>query len=122
MTTAQNAKLAANPALAETVLSPREYRVGQRFAGVARMNYGKAIERMVREEIFSDPLLDQLFNPAGIGARGPDVLGKGPTAGLMFDITTSHPRTIAEHLARPYGQDLVIITYDRPTSFVVFPP
>jgi hypothetical protein len=85
------------------------------------MQYGHAVERMVRAEIRRDAMLEALFDPAGIGRRGPDIAGKRMFASLRFEITTSNPRTIAEHLARPYGENLIIITYERPVDLVVLP-
>jgi hypothetical protein len=88
---------------------------------VAPMFYGEAVHQMVAREIGRNTLLGTLFDPVGIGRRGPDILGVGPAAGLRFDITTTNPGTMAEHLARPYGQNLILITYERPPGFTVFP-
>ena len=114
-----NARLAADPTLAKAVLSRPEYLATT--PRVARMSYGKAVEEMVAREIRTDPLLRQIFNPSGIGARGPDILGVGGAQGLRFEVTTSNIETIQRHLSRPYGQNLIIITYDRPPNFTVFP-
>jgi hypothetical protein len=121
LVTLQNAQLGANLALAQGVLSPAQYRAGQSGPDIAPMFYGTAVERLARQKILADPLLRQLFNPVGIGGRGADILGVGPAQGLIFDITTSNPGTIAVHQARLYGQNLIIITYDRPAGFTVFP-
>jgi hypothetical protein len=81
------------------------------------MNYGKIVERMVASEVQSDALLRGLFSPAGVGRTGPDFLGQGPANGQLLDITTANPMTIRKHLARPYGEDLTVITYERPAGF-----
>jgi hypothetical protein len=122
VTTQVNAGLAADLSQARRVLRPRELAAAQARPDVGRLFYGKAVERLVAERIFQDPLHSTILDPAGIGRRGPDVLGIGPARGLRFDITTSSPRAIAAHLARPYSQNLIIITYDRPATFTVFPP
>jgi hypothetical protein len=121
LVTQQNAQLGANLALAQGFLTQPEYIFGQSSRAGGWLGYGKAVERMVAGEISTDPLLSQLFNPAGVGARGPEILGVGSAQGLIFDITTSNPQTIGAHLDRPYGQNLIIITYDRPPNFTVFP-
>jgi hypothetical protein len=122
ITTAQNAELAANPALARTVLSPAEYAAGQRSVPVARMQYGNAVERIAAEEIRQSPALHgQLFEHAG-GPSRPDFTGvpSGPAAGMNFDITT--PAQVNAHLARPgYGPGLNVVTYQRPPLFRLFP-
>lgn len=116
-----NAALAADLSSARGFLSPPEYRAGQRYSGIATMQYGHALERMVGERIVSNPSLDALFTPRGIGGRGPDIVGKGAFRGLQFDITTTNPRTIMEHLGRPYGKEIMIITYERPSDFLLLP-
>jgi hypothetical protein len=120
-TTAQNAELAANPALARTALSPAEYAAGQRSVPVARMQYGNAVERLTADEIRRFPLHRQLFDRAG-GPSRPDFTGApgGPAAGMNFDITT--PGQVGAHLARPgYGPGLNVVTYQRPPLFRLFP-
>jgi hypothetical protein len=118
MTTQQADRLAANPSLAKTVLSPAEYRAAQASAKVAPMNYGKAVERMVGQAV-DDPLHSQILRWNG-GRRGPDFSGVGPgNAGRTFDITT--PRGIPSHVARPYGGLLEFATYTRPPGFSVLP-
>jgi hypothetical protein len=120
ITTAQNARLAANPALARTVLSPAEYAAGRGSVEVARMQYGNAVERLAAREISDSPLLSRLFERFG-GPNSPDFVGRG--APLMwaetFDITTV--QAVARHLTRPYGPGLNVVTYQRPPLFGVFP-
>jgi RHS repeat-associated protein len=120
--TQEAAQLAADLERARLVLSRPELQAARLRPDVARLSYGKAVERLVSRKIRGDPLLRTLFDPAGIGRRGPDILGIGPAHGLRFDITTASPRAVAAHLARPYGQNLIIITYERPSTFTVFPP
>src|SRR6266404_4928752 len=55
------AKLAANPALAKTVLSPAEYWLAQRWSFFAKMKYGKAIEKLAAQDIEKTPGLKSLF-------------------------------------------------------------
>jgi hypothetical protein len=85
---------------------------------VARMNYGKAVERLVAERINQSPALRRVFARAG-GAGQPDFVGRGPIKGVNFDVTTQ--AAIAEHLTRPYGPGLQVATYARPYAFRVFP-
>jgi RHS repeat-associated protein len=122
LTAQESTKLAEDLSRALTVLQPRELAAAQARPDVARLFYGKAVERLVARGIRRDPLLRTLFDPSGIGRRGPDVFGIGSAQGLRYDITTANPRAIAEHLRRPYGRGLIIITYERPVDFVVFPP
>jgi RHS repeat-associated protein len=121
ITTTHADVLAANPALAQTVLSPAEYAAGQTSTRVAVLNYGKAAERLPAQEIAQTPLHRQLFDYVG-GPNQPDFTGVpgGPAAGMNFDITT--PGQIAAHLARPgYGPGLNVVTYQRPVPFKLFP-
>jgi len=118
ITTAQNAKLAANPALARTVLSPAEYAAGEKAASVARLQWGNAVERLAAREIADSPQWRAMFRHVG-GPNRPDFVGVGRAAGMTFDITT--PGQVASHLARPYGSGMRIATYQRPMSFTVFP-
>ncbi len=120
--TNETASLAADFSRAKSVFRLREHLAGTVPSRLNPARFGQAVERLVGLEIRGDPLLRRLFDPAGISRRGPDIVGIGPFAGLTFDITTSSSRAIAQHLARPYGQNLIIITYDRPTTFTVFPP
>jgi RHS repeat-associated protein len=118
-TAAENARLAANPALAETVLSPAEYAAGQVNARVAPMAYGNALERMTAIRIRNSPLDSRVLVHVG-GPNNPDFIGLGPVAGSNFDITT--PGQVRAHLRRPgYGPGLNVITYQRPPGFRVLP-
>jgi RHS repeat-associated protein len=117
LTNSQNARLAGNLRLAEFYLTEEELISSGLSIGHARMNYGKIVERMVASEVQSDALLRGLFSPAGVGRTGPDFLGQGPANGQLLDITTANPMTIRKHLARPYGEDLTVITYERPAGF-----
>ena len=120
ITTAQADALAANPSLARSVLSRREYLAGQTSESVARMQYGNAVERLVKIEIEKSPLHSKLFEHFG-GPNNPDFAGRG--AGLAwgeaFEITT--PQAVPRHLARPYGPGLNVVTYQRPPLFRLFP-
>lgn len=119
ITNAQNARLASDPAIARGVLSPSEYQAGQRSAGIARMQYGNAVERMAAAETRASPLHGQLFVHVG-GPSRPDFTGLGLAQGRNFDITT--PAAIGVHLARPgYGSGLNIVTYQAPDWFRLFP-
>ena len=120
ITTAQADALAANPSLARTVLSRREYLGAQRSEALARLQYGNAVERLVAEEIAGSPLHSRLFERFG-GPNNPDFSPRGVLRlfGEAFDITT--PGQIPEHLTRPYGPGLNFATYQRPPSFKLFP-
>jgi hypothetical protein len=79
------------------------------------MQYGNAVERLVALEIANDTRLARLYEHVGRKSN-PDFLGRGLFQGLKFDITT--PRQVHAHLNRPgYGQDLIIIIYERPAAF-----
>jgi RHS repeat-associated protein len=118
LTNAANTELGANPALAKNILSDAEYAVGQANVGVARMQYGNAVERIVGEKINNSWIDRLLFRPVG-GPSNPDFVGKGILKGMNFDITT--PGQVAAHLARPYGPGLNILTYIRSSTFSLFP-
>jgi hypothetical protein len=83
------------------------------------MQYGNALERLASAEVQSSPQYSSLLAHVG-GSRQPDFIGRGPAAGVNFDITT--PAQVGAHLARPgYGSGLNVITYQRPAGFGVFP-
>ena len=103
------------------MLSEPEYKAGQNSIGIARMQYGNAVERLVRDDLLRNPddtISPQLFKWVS-GPNNPDFIGVGSAAGQTFDITT--PGQIGAHLARPYGPGLQIMTYTRPQNFRVFP-
>ena len=114
------AKLAANPALAKTVLSRPEYWLAQRLPWFAKMKYGKAVEMLAARDIEKTPGLDSLFKHLG-GPMKPDFVGVGALEGMRFDITTV--AGAASHYGRPLyrGPGLTIITYERAATFTVFP-
>jgi hypothetical protein len=81
------------------------------------MSYGKAIEREVAATIDATPGLCNTFACLSRpGAAVPDFQSK--VTGATFDITTNTPRSFADHLARPYGNGLNILPYNRPQGFV----
>jgi hypothetical protein len=119
VTTTTNARLAANPALAQEVLSDAEYAAGQASKRVAPMQYGNALERMVAERVQESRILGRLYEHVG-GPSKPDFIGRGIFKGLNLDITT--PGSVRAHLARPgYGAGLLISKYQRPAGFSLFP-
>lgn len=120
MTNTANDMLKADPTIAKTVLSQAEYAAGQAKSSVAKMNWGKAVERLVANQIEkSKELHQQILKHVG-GPKKPDFIGKGPALGKNFDITT--PAAVTKHLRRPlYGNGLNVVTYIRPPTFVVFP-
>gem|GEM_PF-2015691 len=121
--TQQNELLKGNLGSARAVFTLQEYRAGTVPSRLNAARYGQAVERLVAEQIRSDPLLSQGFDPIGIlRGRGPDIVGIGPFSGRNFEITVNSPRAIAEHLGRSYGQGLIVVTYQRPPGFSVFPP
>jgi hypothetical protein len=112
------ARLAANPSLARTVLSPKEYIAAQRSARVARMAYGNAVERLVAKDL-RDPLSKTLVRYTG-GPRGGNMPDFIDYTGQAIDITT--PAGIAGKAGRWYGgPGLLTPTYTRPAGFTVFP-
>jgi hypothetical protein len=114
-------QLAANPSLAQGVLTDAEYAASQQSAQVARMGYGNAVERLVAADIADpfDPVSRQLFLYTG-GPRGgsmPDFINL--LTGEPMDITT--PAGIAGKAGRWYGgPGLITPTYTRPAGFTVF--
>src|SRR5699024_2667327 len=108
-----NRNLASNLPAATTVLSDAEIIAAGASRGVARMQYGNAVERLVARENRADPLLRTLLKHTH--GPGPDFEGVGHLQGQIFDITT--PAQVPAHLARPYGQGLNVITYQRPAGF-----
>lgn len=120
ITTEQAERLAANPSLAATVLSPAAYRAGQTSSRVARMEYGHAIERLVAAQVERMPELDELFLHVG-GPGRPDFIGRGGYTGLNFDITTRAQFLANSKAGRAYAPGLIQPTYTRPGDFYVFP-
>ena len=109
---AANAQLSSDLTLAQNFLSPKEYAEFLKPRGYA-MNHGKAIENMVASDIANNPLSNSLFQRIG-GSYEPDFVGRANTIAdpFQFDITT--PRSVPEHLTRPYGPDTYMTTYTRP--------
>ena len=119
VTSRKAAELAANPSLARGVLTRPEYEAAQKSVGVARMQYGNAVERLAAKEIRTTPELRSIFEHVG-GPRKPDFIGKGAFERMNFDITT--PGQVQAHLNRPgYGPGLNVVTYERPAGFTLFP-
>ena len=119
LTNTANSKLAANPGVARSVLSLAEYKAGQNYPSVARLEYGNAVERMVASSIEESPLKFLFQSISGPGS--PDVIGKAVFKGLQFDITTNNPHSILAHIKRPYGNKVILILYTRASQFRVFP-
>jgi hypothetical protein len=81
---------------------------------LAKIAYGRALEKMVAEAIADNFALNQYFEYQG-GANNPDFVGKGPLEGLSFDITTESD--LQRHIdKRQYGENLVVHPYSRPKS------
>jgi len=114
-----NAQLAANPALARTVLSQEEYAAAQQSVGVAWLQYGNAVERRIRD-VVRDPSTqyNSMFKHVG-GPGKTDFIGVGRFEGLNWDITTNTTRQYLEHIGRSYHP--IVIPYTRPTKFTTFP-
>ena len=111
-------KLAANPALARRVLYRAEYKAGQCSAGVAKMHYGNAVERMVAKQIKEDADLSVMFKHWG-GPNQADFAAIGPWQGPVFDVSTAGGA--AAKGGRWYGQMIDSVVYQRPPTFTVFP-
>jgi hypothetical protein len=119
VTDVQNAALAANPRIAQTVLSPAEYAAASRRPWLARMQYGNAVERLVAQEVNQSSRTSTWLRHVG-GPNNPDFVGSGRLSGMNFDITTEAAREA--HYARPgYGYGLNVIPYERPATFSLFP-
>lgn len=112
LTTQTNSALRADLTLLDTVLSESEIAAAVN-PKLARVQYGNAVERLVKSRIESDPTLDSLYKHVG-RKNNPDFVGKGLFENQLFDITTARQAEV--HLVRPYGDGLKIITYDRPPS------
>ncbi|HJQ38909.1 MAG TPA: RHS repeat-associated core domain-containing protein [Thermoanaerobaculia bacterium] len=112
-----SAELAANPAMARRVLSRPEYEAAVVSERIAAAQYGNAVERLVTLHIESDPVLREVFEHVG-GPKNPDFTGFGRN----FDITTQTRTQLLRHMRRPgYGQNLIVVTYERPATFRTFP-
>jgi RHS repeat-associated protein len=112
-----NARLAANPALAQSVLSLNEYQAATRSANIARIQYGNAVERLVAKEIRESVELREVFRHVG-GPNNPDFVAFGQN----YDVTTGTMAQVYAHMRRPgYGPALGVVTYTRPPTFTTFP-
>jgi hypothetical protein len=112
-----SAELAENPALARSVLSRAEYESAVASGRIAAAQYGNAVERMVAARIADDPMLSQVIRHVG-GPYNPDFTAFGHN----FDLTTETHAQVMRHMKRPgYGDELIVVTYKRPTTFTTFP-
>ena len=112
-----SAQLSANPRLAMTVLSPREYAAAQRSARLAAAQYGNAIERLVAREVANDPQLASVIRHIG-GPNQPDFVAFGQN----YDLTTETATQVYGHMNRTrYGPGLGVVTYRRPSNLGTFP-
>lgn len=59
-----------------------------RSLAVAKLNWGKAVERLAAQEVRDSPSLRSMFRHVG-GPHRPDFVGVGNFEGMTFDITTS---------------------------------
>jgi hypothetical protein len=108
ITNSANKAVGASPETAARYLSKDEIQAGINHPGVARMNYGKSVERLVARNIEKSPIDNLLYKHVG-GPNNPDFVGRGILNGINFEITTK--AQVAKHLARPYGPNLQIATY-----------
>jgi hypothetical protein len=99
---------AASSLLAAGFLSVSEQTSGPAFNAA---NFGKALERAVAADVEANysNILRHVSEP---GKEGPDFVGVGAASGRTFDITTYLSQEA--HYARPYGENLELILYDRP--------
>ena len=91
------------------------------FPSVARMNFGKAVERLTAAAVENDPVLSKVVQHLG-GSYQPDFVGVASSVarGMNFDVTTV--RQVAAHLSRAgYGDGLNVLTYARDAAFKLFP-
>ncbi|MFB9687407.1 phage tail protein [Amycolatopsis plumensis] len=93
------------------LLSEKELRQQQVDFWRFRMHFGRAIEQAMILLIETDPKLNQLLKHVGGGGSPVDFIGIGPIEGHTFELTTDHPREIANHLSRLQVETL--ITYPR---------
>lgn len=111
-----NASFAANPAAAAARLTIKELTAVQANPNLTPMFYGTALERQVAITIQNTPGLADTFESLSRPGRAvPDF--RSTVTGATFDITTNTPKSFADHLARPYGNGLNLLPYDRPTGF-----
>ena len=114
----QSERLAANRLLAKGVLSAKEYRAARSSVEVARMQYGNAVERLMKQQIEADSELRSMFQHWG-GPKQPDFATIGRWQGVVFDVSTA--AGAANKGDRWYGQMIESIIYQRPSTFTVFP-
>jgi RHS repeat-associated protein len=118
----QTTRLANDPSLLRTALTPREYRAGFRLGYTPSASYGKALERLINQAIRNDPQLSPYFEytadprrHARAGEKRPDWVGRGPLEGMQFEVTTE--RDLTSHQARENALDNWIVrTYSRPPN------
>jgi hypothetical protein len=109
-----SAELAANPAVAELVLSePELAHFLNPKSDFYAASWGKAVERLTARQIRANPLSDSILQHIG-GPYEPDFVGRGGTFAqdYMFDVTTVQHEPA--HYGRWYGKDVYYIHYWRP--------
>lgn len=114
------ADLNANPGLARDLMSPGSYRHLVEGTNLADASYGKAVERLaaryVREDEHLSSILSHQSKPF---VSTPDFFGYEGYNLRLLDITT--PRSIPNHLSRPYGTATEYVTHPGLPSGLVFP-
>lgn len=114
------ADLAANPALARSLMSPGSYMHLVEGTKLAPASYGKAVERLSAQYVSADPVLSQVLSyQSRPFVATPDFLGYEGYGLRALDITTEASR--ASHLARPYGAYTEIVTHPGLPPNLVFP-
>jgi hypothetical protein len=75
--------------------------------------FGNAVERAVAAELSARPELARfLHTPQRSGQPTPDIAGPiGPVGSRNYDVTTGHPRAVAQHNRRPYAPFTRLVTY-----------
>lgn len=113
------ADLAANPALARTLMSRGSYEHLVEGTSLASASYGKAVERLTARYVRTDPELSQILSyQSRPFVSTPDFFGYEGQNLRLLDITTEASR--ASHLARPYGAYTEFATYPSLPSNLVF--
>lgn len=114
------ADLAANPRLAERVLSRLEYARLAEGGRTAAAQYGNAVERLTADYIVRDPALGNILRYQSRPFRStPDFFGFEGYNLRSLEITTA--RSTPAHTSRPYGAYTEIVTHPGLPPNLVFP-
>lgn len=114
------ADLAANPALARTLMSRGSYLHLVEGTRLAPASYGKAVERLTAQYVADDPALSTILKYVSRPfVSAPDFIGIEAYRVRPLDIMTA--RSVWAHAARPYGSYTEPVLYPGLPSNLVFP-